>query len=252
MRSRVLLFAAFLAASLVAPAGEVDPGLYANAVADPTRLARDRERDAREKPVEVLAFAGFAPGMRVADIFAGGGYYSELIADVVGPGGSVLMLNNSAYQNFARAELKERLEGRTLTNVKPMTVESCNLRLGVNDLDAALIVLSYHDLYYADDAGGWAAIESGQFLDQIHAALKPGGFFLIIDHAAKPGTGKSSAQELHRIDEEFAKLDIESHGFKLEKTYDGLRTAGDDPSKLVFDPAVRGKTDRFVHLYRRI
>ena len=87
---------------------------------------------------------------------------------------------------------------------------------------------------------------------QIKAAVKPGGHLLIVDHAAAAGSGNSAAQDLHRIDEEFAKRDIESHGFEIEKTWDGYRNPDDDPSKLVFDPAVRGKTDRFVHLYRRI
>jgi len=81
--------------------------------------------------------------------------------------------------------------------------------------------------------------------------LKPDGHLLIVDHAAAEGTGSSSAQDLHRIDEAFAKKDISGHGFELEKTWDGYRNSADDLTKLVFDPAVRGKTDRFTQLYRR-
>lgn len=259
MRSAILLLAtlplaapAVLAAEATAHAAAGADSIYARAVSDPARPAKDRERDARDKPAEVLALAGFEPGMKIADIFAGGGYYSELLGDVVGPGGSVLMLNNTAYQQFAREELKERLKDGRLGNVTPMLVESCNLRLGKDDLDGAMIVMSYHDLYYVDEAGGWAPINAGEFLDQVHAALKPGGVFLIVDHAATRGSGKSAAQDLHRIDEAFAKLDIESHGFKLEKTWDGLRNAADPHDVGVFDPKVRGNTDRFVHVYRRI
>ena len=76
--------------------------------------------------------------------------------------------------------------------------------------------------------------------------------FLIVDHAARSGTGKDAAQDLHRIDEAFAQRDIESHGFRLEKTWDGLRNSADEHTKRVFDPAIRGRTDRFVHVYRRI
>jgi len=253
MRTTILLLATLPLVVPVALATDAAAdSIYSRAVADPARPAKDRERDARDKPAEVLALAGFGPGMKVADIFAGGGYYSELLGDVVGPGGSVLMLNNTAYQHFAREELKERLGDGRLANVKPMLIESCDLRLGKDDLDGALIVMSYHDLYYADEAGGWAPINAGRFLDQIHAALKPGGVFLIVDHAAARGTGHSAAQELHRIDEAFAKLDIESHGFRLEKTWDGLRNEADRHDVGVFDPKVRGSTDRFVHVYRRI
>lgn len=240
----------------VVVAGDSPPSIYDKAVADPARLPKDRERDAIDKPVEVLRLAGFQPGMKVADIFAGGGYYSEIISDVVGPGGSVLLLNNTAYQNYAREELKVRLaqtrmEGGQLANVKPMLVESCDLRLGKQDLDGALIVMSYHDLYHADEAGGWVPIDAPKFLQQIHDALKPGGVLLIVDHAATAGSGKSAAQDLHRIDEEFAKRDIESHGFKLVKTWDGLRNPADDYAIDVFNKAVRHKTDRFVHVYQR-
>ncbi len=252
MRTMLLVLAS-LAAAPLALAGDTTPdSVYARAVADPARSVKDRERDARERPAEVLALAGFAPGMKVADIFAGGGYYSELIGDVEGPGGSVLLLNNTAYQQFAREALKERLKDGRLANVKPMLVESCDLRLGKEDLDGALIVMSYHDLYHVDEQGGWPAINAGHFLDQIHAALKPGGVFLIVDHAAKAGTGKDAAQDLHRIDEAFAKRDIESHGFRLEKSWDGLRNGADGHEKIVFDPSIRGKTDRFVQVYRRI
>jgi predicted methyltransferase len=114
-----------------------------------------------------------------------------------------------------------------------------------------VIFMSYHDLYYVDEKDGWPAINASGFLDQLYAALKPGGHLLIVDHAAAAGSGNTVAQNLHRIDEAFAKKDISSHGFTLEKTWDGYRNSGDELTKPVFDPAVRGKTDRFTHLYRK-
>jgi predicted methyltransferase len=92
--------------------------------------------------------------------------------------------------------------------------------------------------------------DAGRFLEQIGRAVKRGGAFLIVDHAARAGTGSSAAQDLHRIDEQFAIADIEKHGFVLEKRWDGLRNADDERTVVVFDPKVRGRTDRFVHLYR--
>jgi len=115
------------------------------------------------------------------------------------------------------------------------------MKLGVATLDAAIIVMSYHDLYHVDEKNGWPAINASQFLEQIRTALKPGGVFLVIDHSAKPGTWAKAAQDLHRIDEEYARRDIARHGFVLEATWDGLRNPGDTRSKLVFDKAVRGR-----------
>jgi predicted methyltransferase len=234
--------------SLAAP----DTAIYEQAIAHDGRSAKDHERDARERPAEVMAFAGFKPGMKVADIFAGGGYYSELISYVVGSGGQVLMVNNVPYEDYAKDDIKARFAtaGR-LANVKRSVIESCDLQLGKSTLDAAMIVMSYHDLFYADPLNGWPAIDEPHFLDQIYVALKPGGAFLIVDHAAKDGVGSSVALQLHRIDEAFAIKDITSHGFVYAGHYDKLRNATDDRSKIVFDPAIRGRTDRFVHLYRK-
>jgi len=241
---------------ILSPFAWATADIYQDAVMNKERSAKDRERDARELPVEVLKFAGFKPGMRVADVFGGGGYYSELISYIVGPKGEVLLVNNAPYNEFAKEGLKEHFTPGRLPNVKrvtadPCNLKGCNLRLGKGVLDAALIVMSYHDLYFKDEKGGWPELDAGKFLDQINRALKPGAPFLIIDHAALEGTGSSAAQELHRIDEQFARKDITSHGFKYEGSFDKLRNPNDDRGVVVFNPAVRGKTDRFVHLYRK-
>ena len=124
MRTIFLLLAMLAVAPLSFAGGAATDSVYTRAVADPARSAKDRERDARDRPAEVMALASFAPGMKIADIFAGGGYYSELIGAVVGSAGSVLLLNNTAYQQFAREDLKERLKDGRLANVKPILVES--------------------------------------------------------------------------------------------------------------------------------
>lgn len=248
---RLIAFAAFaLLASPPLLAAET-PAYIAAAIAAPERSDKDRERDARDRPAEVMTFAGIQPGMVIADVFGGGGYWTELLARAVGPDGKVTLVNNAPYLEFAREDLKTRFANDRLPGVTRRTIETCDMKLGKASFDLILIVMSYHDLYYADEAGGWPAIDAGGFLDQLHSALKPGGSLLIIDHAAAAGTGNSLAGEIHRIEEAFAKRDIESHGFTLEKTWDGYRNSADDLSKLVFDPAVRGKTDRFTHLYRR-
>lgn len=249
MRSLIVFAALALLASPVL--GADVPAHIAAAIAAPERSDKDRERDARDRPAEVMAFAGITQGMAIADVFGGGGYWTELLARAVGPDGSVTLVNNAPYLEFAREDIKTRFADDRLPGVTRRTIETCDMKLGKGQFDLILIVMSYHDLYYVDEAGGWPAIDAGGFLDQLHAALKPGGSLLIIDHAAAAGAGTSGAGEIHRIEEAFAQRDIESHGFNLEKTWDGYRNPADDLSKLVFDPAVRGKTDRFTHLYRR-
>lgn len=232
------------------------PGVSADPVSDaidkPGRLASDLVRDARSHPEAILPLLQLQPGDRVADIWAGGGYYSELIASIVGQSGEVLLVNNMAYSQFAARSLAERQDGREMGSVIIHTREVDNLDLGTDSLDAALIIMSYHDTYHVDEANGWRAIDADDFFRQIHTALKPGGRFLIVDHYASAGSGKVSAQELHRIDVDFAKSDIGSRGFKLVAESDILRNPDDDYDIMVFDPKVQGKTDRFVLVFEKI
>lgn len=248
---RNLIIAAALFAASAAVAAVAAPAHIEAAVAAADRSDQDRQRDARDRPAELMEFAGIAKGMVITDVFGGGGYWAELLARAVGPGGHVHIVNNDPYMGFAGAALEARLKDNRLANVDLSVVDPSDLGLGSEAYDLILIFMSYHDLYYADEAEGWPAIDAAAFLRQLHKALKPGGKFLIVDHAAAAGSGKAPAQTLHRIEESWAKQDIESHGFRLERTWDGLRNPNDDLGKLVFDPAVRGKTDRFVHLYRK-
>ncbi len=245
----MLLAALLLAAPLEA---QKVPDHIAAAVASPERSAKDRERDARDKPAELLAFAGLQPGMKVADVFGGGGYWSEIILRAVGPSGSVTLVNNPGYFNFAKDDLKARFGEGRLKEVNRRVFEMSNMDLGREEFDLIVTYLSYHDIYWVDEeVYGWPRIDADRFLTSLHDALKPGGKLLIVDHAAAAGTGKAAAQDLHRIDEAFTKKDIAAHGFLLEKSWHGLRNSADDHTKNVFDEAIRGKTDRFTHLYRK-
>ena len=226
---------------------QADAVTEAMAAAD--RLPADLERDQREHPEVVVPLMNIGPGSRVADIFAGGGYYSELIGRVVAPEGVVLLHNNQAYLSFAAKALAQRSEGRDLAGVQRHDREVDDLDLGANTLDAAMIIMSYHDLYHT--AEGWPLIDAADFMAQIVTALKPGGRFLIVDHVAAANTGDTAAQDLHRIDEAFAKQDIESYGLRLVASSDVLRNPDDDHTKTAFDPEIRGKTDRFVLVFEK-
>jgi predicted methyltransferase len=247
---KTLMSALVVAALLWAPAAAATPTPSIEQVlASPQRSEADRERDTRSHPEVILALLALQAGDKVADIFAGGGYYSELIGRLVGPEGKVLLHNNKAYINFVGKALDERLEATAVPAMVRHDREIANLDLGRSELDAVLIVMSYHDLYHT--AEGWPAIDVDNFMGQIVAALKPGGRFLLVDHAAPAGSGKSMAQDLHRIEEAFVKSDVQRFGFKLVGSADVLRNPEDDYTLTPFAPEVRGKTDRFVLVFEK-
>ena len=118
-----------------------------------------------------------------------------------------------------------------------------------DSLDAAMIIMSYHDLYHTTE--GWGPMDVEDFMGQIARALKSGARFLIVDHVAPRGTGKDYAQELHRIEPEFARRDIERFGLRYIGGSDILRNRSDSYETMVFDPSVRGKTDRFIQVFEK-
>ena len=247
-----MLLGTLLALSLstwTVPALAADPAIE-KTIASPERTADDRERDACDKPAEVLAFAGVKPGMTVADIFSAGGYYTELLAGVVGPTGSVLAVNNVPYANFAKDDIKKRFTEGRLENVTPRIVEASHMYIDPKSVDLAVIVMAYHDVYWINEKDNWPQIDTDGFIESVKRMLKPGGKLLIIDHNAAAGTGKEIAGKLHRLNEDWARKSLEAHGFVFEKAYDGLRNKSDQLDKMVYDPTVKGKTDRYVHLYR--
>jgi predicted methyltransferase len=241
-----LLLLAFAGAADASAKGRVE-----KALAEQSRPLADRERDLRDKPAEVLALAGFRRGDVVADVFGGGGYYSEILSGIVGKRGRVLLVNNPQYAAYARKDQETRFAGDRLANVERIVAPTAALGLGERQLDGAIMVMAYHDLYWVDEKEGWPAIDAAQFLGQLAAALKPGGVLLVVDHAARDGSGKADAQTLHRIDEQFAIADFRANGLEWVASIPALRRTDDDRGKNVFDPAIRGRTDRFVHLYRK-
>jgi predicted methyltransferase len=243
-----LVFAALLA--LTVPAFAADSAAIQAAVANPERTAADRERDARDKPAEVMAFAGVKPGMTVVDLFSAGGYWTELLAGAVGQNGKVLAVNNVPYAMFAKDDIKKRFGDGRLKNVEQRLVEASHMYLPPKGADLVVIVMSYHDVYWIDEKEGWPQIDTDGFLKSLKAAIKPGGKLLIIDHNAAAGTGNEIASKLHRLNEDWSKKSLTAAGFVFEKSYDGLRNPADQLDKMVYDPAVKGKTDRYVHLYK--
>jgi len=223
---------------------------YDQAVAHTGRPAEDLKRDVTDHPAAVLRLAGIKRGMRVADVLAGDGYYSELASYLVGPSGKVLLINNKEFDGWSDG-LAPRLAGNRLANVEHQTVDVEHMGLPDKSLDAVLLIKVYHDLYWVDDKGQWPKIDPGAVLTQLSRALKPGGTLLLVDHSAKPGTGSADATPLHRIDEQFAIKDFEAHGFKVAEESNALRRPDDPRDQITYKGPMLGKTDRFMVLFRK-
>lgn len=229
----------------------VGSNVFAKALAHPTRSEADRARDAGRRPAAVLEFFGIAPGMQVLDLYSGGGYYSELLARVVGENGSVTAHNNAAYLGFAGAEIEARYADNRLPNVSSFTAENNELQLDADRFDAITMILTYHDIYYVDPDNGWPAIDGPGLLAELYRSLKPGGVVGLVDHSAPAGAPADTGGTTHRIDAAIVIEQMQAAGFTLEARSDLLRNPQDDLEKNMSDPAVRGKTDRFVLRFRK-
>jgi predicted methyltransferase len=233
------------------PATSADKAIAA-AIADPARPAADREQDAVRKPAGILAFLGVAPGQQVLDAFSAGGYYTELLSRVVGADGGVVAYNNPPYAKFAEKGIAARYADKRLPNVRQVTTEVDELELPPRSLDAALFVMSYHDMYWRPADGSWARTDPMQMLRKLHAAMKVGGVVVVQDHVAAPGGDAAGVvDKLHRIDPAIVKRDFKAAGFVLEAESDLLAHPDDDHTLGVFDPKIRGRTDQFVMKFRR-
>jgi predicted methyltransferase len=254
IRQNLLLSGAALCAALLFASPHAQAAdEYAAVLTHAGRPAADSARDALDHPAEMLRLAGIKPGMTVADVLAGDGYYSELASYVVGPKGHVYLINNLAFDNWSQPALKDRMAGGRLTNVTQQTVDLNDMKLPPASLDAVLLVKVYHDMYWVDTSpkGTWPKVDVGSVLDQLSRALKPGGVLLLIDHSAKAGHGKSDAGELHRIEEAFALQDFTAHGFKVIAKSDLLRRPDDSRDLISYKGPAAGKTDRFVLVFRK-
>ncbi len=215
----------------------------------PNRFRDDRKQDSYRNPLEVLKFSGIKPGLKVIDLLGGGGYYTELFDYIVGEQGKVYIQNNSLFLRFSKDQLDKRLQANRLKNTVRIDSEFADMKLPAQ-VDMIFIGLSYHDIYVPREDPVITA-KREEFLAQMLKALKPGGKLVIIDHAAKPGSGISTTAKLHRIDEEWTKKDLESGGFKFISSLDVLRNPKDDYDKDIWAKGIMHNTDRFIHMYEK-
>lgn len=250
---RILLICTSLLLALGgARAADAPTDPIASAIAAADRAAEDRNQDAVRQPAAVLAFLGVKPGWRVADIFSAAGYYTELLSRIVGPNGEVIAYNNPPYAAFGAKGIAERYAGDRLPNVRQVTAEVDELTLASGSLDAAVFIMCYHDVYWRPADGAWNRTDGKLLLSKLHAALKDGGVVLVQDHVAIPGGETAEVVDrLHRIDPNTVRHDFEAAGFRFDGESDALAHKDDDHAKLVFDPAIRGRTDQFIYRFRK-
>ena len=242
----VALVATPFSASAAQPASDI-----AAAVASAQRSADNVKLDESRKPAELLSFFGLAPGMQVLDMFGGNRYWAEIMAPAVGPRGKVTVWEPTQfYDDKAKAEFAAFTAKTPNVSIVASPFEAP--QLPVNFADFALINLDYHDVYWESAKYGVKRMEPDAFVKMVFAAVKPGGVVGIVDHAATPGGDtRQVVEKLHRIDPAVVRADFERAGFVLEGESDLYRNPADDRSLLVFDPKIRGKTDRFVYKFRK-
>jgi predicted methyltransferase len=218
----------------------VDPAAIVSA---PDRTEADRALDAGRHPVETLAFLDLSPGMKVAELGAGPGYTTELLARSVGPGGKVYGQNSAMVLGFAGEAWKARLARPALSNTTRLDREfDSPFPPELTGLDLVVMNALYHDT--VGMRTDRAAMNRAVF-----QALRPGGVFVVIDSSARPGSGVADAQTLHRIDEQVVRDEVLAAGFVLVSEGSFLRTPADTRDWNAAPRAAgerRGTSDRFA------
>jgi predicted methyltransferase len=253
IRHHVFLAASFVSAFALAatrtPAAEV-PEYIAAAVADPNRPAADKERDANRRPAEVLQFAGIKPGDKIAELLPGGGYFTRIISNIVGITGHVYALvpapvpDAPANTPDFSARVRALAADPHYSNVTVVAEQFSQLTTPV-PVDLVWTSQNYHDLH------NFPGLDVTVFNQMVFETLKPGGIYLILDHAGAPGTGTGETSTLHRIDPKAVMREVLAAGFEFVAGSELLRHSGDPHTAKVFDPSIRGQTDQFIFKFRK-
>jgi predicted methyltransferase len=216
----------------------------AAAVRAEDRAPEDRALDDGRRPLELLRFLRVEPGMKVAELGAGGGYTAELLARAVGPTGTVFGQNSPfLLQRFAEKPWSERLQKPVMAKVVRVDREFDDpLPPDARDLDIVVMVLFYHDTV-------WQKVDRAKMNQAIFRALKPGGRYVVVDHSAAAGSGLKDVETLHRIEQSAVEKELAAAGFVKLETADFLRNPSDTRDWNASPRTAgerRGTSDRFV------
>ena len=235
--------------SMPAKAESGIPSYITAAIADAGRPPEDKAQDANRKPAEVLAFAGIKPGDKVVDLMPGSGYYTRIFSKIVGPKGVVYALQPVEMDKVApkRLQALKTFAGtpayaNVVILVQPVAAIAIPERV-----DMVWTSQNYHDLH--DPFMG--SPDMAHINKTIFDALKPGGTFLVLDHAATAGSGVSDTNTLHRIDPAAVKAEVTAAGFEFVGGSNVLHNPEDNHSLPIFDKSIKGKTDKFIDKFRK-
>ena len=220
------------------------PAYVTAAVADTARPAADTERDANRKPAETLAFAGVKPGDQVVELAPGKGYYTRLLSAVVGPNGKVYTLSSPPKPDAPPPPVQAIAADPHYSNVHPTFGKLAEVKLPA-DSDLVWTTQNYHDFHNIPD------LQVSTLNKAVFDALKPGGIYFVLDHAAEAGSGSRDTNTLHRIDEETVKSEVKAAGFELVGESKMLRNKNDPHTGKVFEPPIQGHTDQFILKFRK-
>ena len=202
------------------------------------------------KRSELIRFARVEAGSIVVDVYPGDGDWTRLFSDAVGPEGRVYSFVPAEVAHFkndpvGRMRTLAKEPGRE--NVEAVSANLVAMTEIAKPVDVLWLHLFYHDLHtpliQARDATAAA------FNRAVFERLKRGGCYIIVDHAAAAGSGAGDAQSLHRIDPGFVREEVEAAGFVLDAQSTMLANQDDPHSIKVFDPSIKGETDRFAYRF---
>ena len=251
---RLAIIRTSLALALCAPgalsAQQTPPSAIATALADASRPAADVARDAARKPADMLGFAGVAPEMRVFELDPGRGYFTRALSLVVGAKGRVLAYVpeesvGAPYKPLDAINAVAAEPGRGNVQVVHYPLLAAPAADVAGTIDVVWTSQNYHDFHNA------AGFDAAAFNAHIFQLLKPGGVYLVTDHAALDGAGGEVTHTLHRIDKAQVIREVTAAGFVLDGTSAMLANPADPHDKPVFDPSIRGHTDQFVLRFRK-
>ena len=257
MRSSTLftaLIAGLLTTTIGLAATPAIPTYIASAIADSSRPAADIQRDAARKPAEVLTFAGVKPGDKVGELIPGRGYFSQLFCRIVGSQGHVYTMNINRTVQVSRPPPDVASDAMGAAPTAAAKSPCDNITAGASNaaelslqsgLDLVWTSENYHDL----NNKMFGSPDMKKFNKAVYDALKPGGVYLVEDHAAEAGSGGRDTETLHRIDVEQVKKDVLSAGFVFDSASDVLHNADDPHTARVFD--MNGKSDKFLLKFRK-
>lgn len=233
--------------SAAIPANAAPSAAIKAAIADPARPADDVSRDGARKPAEMLALAKIRPGAKVMDLIPGGGYFTRLFAKAVGPDGWVYAFQPSELDSFSKGKPpKVAALTKDYTNLSIVHAPVNNLT-APEPLDVVWTAQNYHDL--KDDF--FKPADTDAVNKAVFRALKPGGLYIVLDHAAEKGSGIRDTDTLHRIDEAVVKKEVLAAGFVWAGESKALRNPADPHTAKVFDAAIRGHTDQFIYIFKK-